>query len=50
MMDLKLDGSLSDILAMKSHYPESRIPCYKWVPKVESMKAAKIVKGGHLEQ
>ena len=38
---LKLDGSRSGILAMKSHYPESRIPCHKWVPEEDIMKAAK---------
>ena len=37
MMDLKLDESLSDILAMTS---EPRIPCRKWVSKKGIMKAA----------
>ena len=40
MINLKLDGSLSDILAMKSHYPEPRILCYKWVSEKDKMKAA----------
>ena len=40
MMNLKLEGSLSDILVMKSHYPEPRIPCYKWVSEKDTMKAA----------
>ena len=26
---IKLDGSLSDILAMKSHYSESKISCHE---------------------
>ena len=38
---LKLDGSLSAILAIKLQYPESRIPCHKWVPGEDIMKAAK---------
>ena len=29
---LKLDGSLSSILAMKCHNPEAVTPCYKWSP------------------
>ncbi len=47
---LKLDGSLSGILAMKSHYPESRIPCHKWVPKEDIMKAAKTATVRHLKK
>ena len=31
MMDLNLDGSISDILAMKSHYSGSRIHWHEWV-------------------
>ena len=38
MMYVKLDESLSDILAIKSHYPEPRILCYKWEPKDDIMK------------
>ena len=37
---LMLNGQLYDILAMKSHYTESRIPCLKWVPEEDIMKAA----------
>ena len=28
-------------LAMKSHYPESRISCHRWTPKEENVNAAK---------
>ena len=38
---LKLDGTLSSILAMKSKYPESRKPCFKWEPDKEIIKSAK---------
>ena len=46
----KLDGSLSGILAMKSHYPEARIPCHKWVPEKDIMKAAKTATVIHLKK
>ena len=29
---LKLDGTLSSIPSMKTHYPEATIPCYRWKP------------------
>ena len=29
---LKLDGTLSNLLAMKLHYPESVVPCFNWRP------------------
>ena len=29
---LKLDGTLSSILSMKTHYLEATIPCYRWKP------------------
>ena len=38
---LKLDGNLSSVLAMKSKYPESRKPCFKWEPDNEIIKCAK---------
>ena len=38
---LKLDGTLSSILAMKSKYPESRTPCFKWEPDNEIINCAK---------
>lgn len=38
---LKLDGTLSSILAMKSRYPESHIPCHKFKPDEEMIKSAK---------
>ena len=38
---LELDGTLSSILAMKSKYPESRTPCFKWEPDKEIIKCAK---------
>ena len=40
---LKLDGTLSSILAMVSKYTESRIPCFKWEPDNEIKKCAKSV-------
>ena len=38
---LKLDGTLSSILAMKSRFQESVVPCYKWQPEEEVLKNAK---------
>ena len=38
---LKLDGTLLSILAMKSKYPESWIPCFKWEPDNEIIKCAR---------
>lgn len=38
---LKLDGTLSSILAMKSKYPESSVPCHRWKPDDSILKAAK---------
>ena len=38
---LKLDGILSSILAMKSRFQESVVPCYKWQPEEEVLKNAK---------
>ena len=38
---LKLDGTLSSILAMKSMYPESSVPCHRWKPDDSILKAAK---------
>ena len=39
---LKLDGTLSSILAMKSRFQESVVPCYKWQPEEECEKATLI--------
>lgn len=38
---LKLDGTLSSILAMKSRFQESVVSCYKWQPEEEVLKKAK---------
>ena len=38
---LKLDGTLSSILAMKCSYPESNTPCYKWIPDDELLTSSK---------
>ena len=38
---LKLDGTLSSILAMKSKYPESHVPCHTFKPDEEMIKSAK---------
>ena len=38
---LALGGSLSSILTVKSHYPESATPCYKFKPDAELLKNAK---------
>ena len=40
---LKLDRTLSSILAMESKYTESRIPCFKWELDNEINKCAKSV-------
>ncbi|PIK36826.1 hypothetical protein BSL78_26353 [Apostichopus japonicus] len=36
-LSLKLDGTLSSILAMKLQYPESTVPCFKWKPTKETL-------------
>ena len=38
---MKLDGTLSSILAMKTMYPESTVPCHQWKPTDELLTAAK---------
>ena len=38
---LKLDGTLSSILAMKLQYPETSTPCHKWNPGDELLNEAK---------
>ena len=38
---LKLDGTLSSILAMKSKYPESHVTCHTFKPDEEMIKSAK---------
>ena len=38
---LKLDGTLSSILSMKSKYPEYKKPCFKWEPENEIIICAK---------
>ena len=35
---MKLDGTLSSILAMKTMYPESSTPCYHWKPTEDILK------------
>ena len=51
---LKLDGSLSSILAMKCHNPEAVTPCYKWRPDEDllqkSKKATKVYNDKHKKQ
>ena len=48
---LKLDGTLSSILSMKTHNPESRTLCFKWRPDQDllelSHKAAKAYNDEH---
>lgn len=48
---LKLDGTLSNLLAMKLHYPESVVPCFNWRPGEallkDSKKAAKAYNNEH---
>ena len=38
---LKLDGTLSSILTLKSRYPESNTPCFKWKPDDNILGRAK---------
>ena len=38
---LKLDGTLSSILSMKTHYPEAIMPCYKFKPANNLLKKSK---------
>ena len=38
---LKLEDTLLSILAMKSRFQESVVPCYKWQPEEEVVKNAK---------
>lgn len=38
---LKLDGTLSSILAMKSMYPETKTPCHKFQPDESMLRSAK---------
>ncbi len=38
---MKLDGTLSSILAMKTMYPESQTPCYRWRPTEEVLATSK---------
>ena len=38
---MKLDGTLSSILAMKTMYPESSTPCYHWNPTEDILKTSK---------
>jgi hypothetical protein len=48
---LKLDGTLSNLLAMKLQYPESSVPCFRWNPDevllTDSKKAAKAYNDEH---
>ena len=36
---LKLDGTLSSVLAVKTMYPESDWPCFQWKPDDKLLKA-----------
>ena len=36
---LKLDGTLSSVLAVKTMYPESDCPCFHWKPDDKLLKA-----------
>ena len=38
---LSLDGTLSNLLSMKLHYPEDSTPCYKWKPEEALIKKGK---------
>eukprot|EP00795_Rhopilema_esculentum_P010107 gene10107-18765_t len=38
---MKLGGTLSSILAMKTMYPESNTPCYSWKPTEEVLESSK---------
>ena len=46
-----MDGTLSSILSIKTHNPQSRSMCFKWRPDQDllklSRKAAKAYNGGH---
>ncbi len=46
-LSLSLDGTLSNILAMKLQYPESTTPCFKWQPTEELMKSSKSATSGY---
>ena len=38
---MKLDGTLSSILSMKTMYPVSSVPCYLWKPSDDKLKTLK---------
>ena len=38
---MKLDGTLSSILSMKTMYPESSVPCDLWKPSDDILKTSK---------
>jgi hypothetical protein len=38
---MKLDGTLSNLMSMKLHYPETTTPCHKWNPEEELLKNSK---------
>jgi hypothetical protein len=38
---LKLDGTLSNLMSMKLHYPETTTPSHKWNPEEELLKNTK---------
>lgn len=38
---LSMEGTLFSILTVKSHYPESSVPCFKWKPDTEVLELAK---------
>ena len=47
---LKLDDSMSSILAMKCHNPESVTPCHKWKPDEDVLKRSKCSPTSHNNQ
>ena len=41
---LKLDVTLSSVLAVKSRYPKSYVPCYQWKPDDTTISKARSTK------
>ena len=37
----EMDGTLSNLLAMKLQYPEQIVPCYKWAPEDSLLDSSK---------
>ena len=48
---MKLEGTLSNLMAMKLQYPEQVTPCFKWIPEERlldsSKKAASVYNAKH---